>query len=61
MTLFCMRERITETAAMPPAMAYDDHSWPERDTFIGVAAFDCLCVPVSDLHASTVGAGVARF
>lgn len=35
---------------MPPAIAYDDPAWPERDVFVSVVAFDCLCIPVSDLR-----------
>jgi len=35
---------------MPPAMAYDNQTWPGRDAFVSVVAFDCLCVPVGDLQ-----------
>jgi len=35
---------------MPPAMAYDNRAWRGRDTFVSAVAFDCLCIPVSDLQ-----------
>lgn len=38
---------------MPPAMAYDNQAWPGHDAFVGVVAFDCLCIPVSDLQRAT--------
>lgn len=50
--MLCMQERFTGKRNMPRAMAYDTDSWPGYDTFIGVVAFDCLCLPVADLPAS---------
>lgn len=37
---------------MPPALARDNPAWPDDDDFVGVVAFDCLSIPVSDLSRS---------
>ena len=37
---------------MPPMTARRKDAWPEHDTFVRVVAFDCLCVPASDLQRS---------
>lgn len=48
--MYCSYNRNCRNPVMPPAMAYDNQSWPGRDAFVSVVAFDCLCVPVSDLQ-----------